>query len=1217
MKKSALILSALAAATVWALPPYGDENQPYDQLPGTLVTEHIAWANPLAGGKLRALVIIPYHLSREAIELRQRLDLDLTWVMTSGHEKWTSGYSEGGTATPILGVEAETVMARIVRERITDPSKEYDVILLAKVAWGAMSKEAQEGIRRRVENGTALVMITPDDSIPLAYDAAAEKAIFGSLPRNLPVRTYSDRTEMRKTYAAFPRERLEVAPCFVASAQMGKGRVIALDYGDIKCAKRASAIAPVHEERRLKRFHFDYDVYEFGYAAAIRAILFATGRLPATSAAIRVPERIERASLTRTSLALPVAGEVTIRRRLDLGRRAEVVFRKAVDGATALPVLPVGEYFADVIVRKDGKALDFAAASFTVTDALDVKTLTTRSDRYPAGTTIEGDFELTRSLGDGERVEVTAVDVWDRLVWRADAMPAKGRATGTFRIPVENPLCRLWDIYVTVSDGRGEIARRRTWVGVPNWTFDDYMGMHIFSVMPGAQDWKGYLYGEMMRKYGLNAAYTSILHDQPEFMEVNERTHLQSVCYSGHYGEAGNAKDSHATFKVANTNLDTAAAIDIIEAYLANGGQPLDPKEHPYRQHCLDAAEFNKKLDVYRYVGRFGTPHFCLTMENYQSGEFFGTENAGFAPRCTERFQEWCRKEYHGDLAALNREWNTDFKDWREVSGIMLVDAVLKDQTCRWLDFRYFMRREVWGGLFCALDKYIHQLCPGGYVGMGGHAQHDYTKYGGTVMTSGKLYVSQKENWEWQDAFECEMRQSMADDVGWWLGSQSSIRWTTDLNNPISRKRIPWAMLFMGLQGHDFENNLAGETFGGMSWTYPDYSGPLPFTKEITDEVQKLERGIGKLTLAAKPNRSPVAITWSPRNHYLSRLLVDQPRGFSGTWLSNVSLVDGAPNDALGLMNSIRMRPKVIRPEDTAQIAAKGFKVLILPYNKAMGEEEAKAVLSFVRGGGLVIADNEPGTYTQHGRRREQRLLAELFPTFDTVKGVRYGKGRAVYLAGLLNNYPDRMLQGNFKGADLVAGLISRYAGVTPPAELLDEKGESVRNVRFTEFDHDGARLLCYLRQHVGTMPNDIRRYTADFRGEYDVYDLYLGKYLGRHAKMELELDHYPKMLALMPAKLESATLACENKVVRGAEARFALDLALDRISAEFADAWHLTVTAPDGSDLEYYARNILSRGDRMRFSLPIALDAKTGRYVAKLTSAVTGITAECAFGVK
>ena len=1230
MKKAVMAsAAALAVAAVFALPHYGDENQAYDKMPGTLETPHVKWATPLAGGKIKALVVIPYNMVREAVELRQRIDLDMTVIQTAGKAKRSQGYREGGTATPIVGAEAEAVVDRIMKERLVDSKVRYDVIVLAKISWGVFKPAEKEAIVRRVKEGAALVWYEPngegDDYKALVGDVddAVRDEVFRGYPADVfPISFFRTQAEMKASYVGVNRWRVKKAPCRVLSSRLGKGRVVAFDFceeGGRSCPTVLGTVFNGGDANNAAPENcYDYTVYGYNFALAARAILVATGR-DAKALSLALPKKVDRKSLASSSLAVSAKGAAKalfeIRpRRAPHGAKPLFSAEADVSGGKAsfaLPNLPAGTYLAAVRLRDaKGAAVDFATESFEVSSDVSIS-VATKSDRYEASSTIEGTATLSRPLAAGERVVVSAVDTWGRLVARVDAK-ASGKSA-SFAIPVDQPLCRLWDIYAAVVDAAGEAAVAKTWVGIPNWVFDDYMTMLIFCPQPNSFDWKGDYNADLMRrKAGVNAVFTGILHDNPTLMECNERHHLQSVAYSGHYGETSNAKDSHASFREANTNIDTYAAVETLKAYIKRGCKPQDKKEFPYTQHCLDTVEFNRKIPVYKYVGKFGTPHYCLTAENYQSGEFYGTENSGFGPRCTKAFQEWCRREYGGDIGKLNAEWNTSYRGFDEVSGIMMVEAVLKDQTCRWLDFRYFMRSEVWGGLFLTFDKFIHTIDPHyGYAGMAGHAQHDYSKYRGPHMTSGKLYISQKDNWEWTDAFESEIRQSFADDKGWWLGSQSSIRWTCDLNNPISRKRIPWAMLFMGLQGFDYENGLAGETLGGMTWTYADYSDVLPYTAEIAEEVFKLERGIGKLAIASRPWRSPVAIDWSPRNHYLSRLLPEQPRGFSGSWLYNVSLIDGAPNDALCMMNSLRMRPKVVAPEDVASLAKKGFKTLWLPYNKGMSEEEAADILEFVRKGGLVIADNEPATYTQHGRKRDSRLLKELFPDFSRVTVTPCGKGHAVYLAGKLNCYPNRMLEGNFAGSDLVDEVIRKYAGTRPSVGMTGKDSLPVRNVRFAEFDRAGTRLVGFLRKHVGAMPNDSETYALDFGGEYDVYDLTRDcAYLGRHAKMDLAIDHYAKMLALVPTKVLSAKLSAKG-ADRGGKIEIGLAIKTERSAKDLADAWHLEVFGPDGAELEFYRNNYVVDGDSLALALPVALDAAKGSYRVVMTSAVSGVRAE------
>ena len=85
---------------------------------------------------------------------------------------------------------------------------------------------------------------------------------------------------------------------------------------------------------------------------------------------------------------------------------------------------------------------------------------------------------------------------------------------------------------------QGEVDRRTIWVGLPNWNFDDYFVPLIFSTSPD-HDWKGYLYTEQARKYGINGANVYLIYGYTDLYEKYERAHLQSISYAEHLGENG------------------------------------------------------------------------------------------------------------------------------------------------------------------------------------------------------------------------------------------------------------------------------------------------------------------------------------------------------------------------------------------------------------------------------------------------------------------------------------------------------------------------------------------------------------------------------------------------------------------------------------------------------------------------------------------------------
>jgi len=146
---------------LFATPPYGDPNQPYDHLPGTRETYHVKGLKLLSGGQLKVLFIIPFSSSREVVELAQRLDLDYTVIMNAGRSSWARGGGGGGAEpTTLMGVEADAVLEKIASQRL-NLSLHYDEIVIGKVSWEVIPKKYRILILKHVEWGTGLTYVSP------------------------------------------------------------------------------------------------------------------------------------------------------------------------------------------------------------------------------------------------------------------------------------------------------------------------------------------------------------------------------------------------------------------------------------------------------------------------------------------------------------------------------------------------------------------------------------------------------------------------------------------------------------------------------------------------------------------------------------------------------------------------------------------------------------------------------------------------------------------------------------------------------------------------------------------------------------------------------------------------------------------------------------------------------------------------------------------------
>jgi hypothetical protein len=901
-----------------------------------------------------------------------------------------------------------------------------------------------------------------------------------------------------------------------------------------------------------------------------------------------------------------------------------------------IPMLRRGSYLVDLrVLNGAGKVLDFASQAFRVENPLQVVSISSDRDSYARDDTITGWVQLTGRLESGQWVQVRVVDSWERTVFKAPLHINSWSQGGNFTIPVNNPISNLWDIQAVICDADGDVDAKKRTVGIPQQEYQDYYWGTIFCVAPG-ENWKGSMYAERGRDFGLLGHFSCLIYDRHHELEAVERANMQNLMFTEHMGQAGNAKAHRGPWD-EEFSESCMGELSLMLRHTADTGELPDTETFPYKNDqgawTHDADWLSHKMRGYAKAAKYGTPFHTLTGENYLSGDMPGVDqpNSCFCPLCTKRFQSWCRREYEDDLSALNADWGTDFTAWDQIRGIMRTKAEEDDQRPRWVAFRHFMRTEVWTQSFIDWTDALRRFIPGARTGRVGHDHFDFSRFR-NHMTSSKIYNLQEHNDELQVMVPQELLQSFSGDQSILYGASAMLRWMHDHRTPQRQFRLPWKMLFMGFKGFDWERCLTTNTLGGESPFTPDFSAPMPFFKNISDQVLYLQRGVGKLANTAQPLRSPVAILWSPWNDYISRL--SRPGGtgvdgqssekypFSGSWLYNTSYDFGAHHDCLALLKSIRIRGTFVAPEDVieGELERRGFKALMLPYSKGMSVEEAAAIRRFVENGGLVIADNTPGIYSRFGRPLEESRLADLFPDMGGNSVISVGKGHAAYVHEQICGYLQRMEACDRAGSDEVASLLSEYAGITTPVELIDDRGVSRRDTLMPVYLHGSATYVGMLR-HEGSDGKTTAPTTMEFTRKYHVWDVLQKKYLGCVDKAHVDLDMYPKFFALLPAKpVEIALTPSPEKVLQGETVRITGTISFAAGSADeiasMGQVVHARTYSPEGHEIECFRDNIVFAGAAFEILLPISYSEPVGIYTLKTEHPVTGLESQVSFEV-
>jgi hypothetical protein len=878
-----------------------------------------------------------------------------------------------------------------------------------------------------------------------------------------------------------------------------------------------------------------------------------------------------------------------------------------------------GNYFVGLrLLDNEKRVIDFASKSLRIEDPLQIKKIELDKDTYLSGEIIHGTVVFSQSLTDGQKTIVKAVDTWGRVVKQGEVVINKNKTGGEFSISVEQPLSRLWDIVCEIEDPNGLIDKAVKWVGLPNWNFNEFICMEWLGPVP-YHDFKGRYVTASMRRFGQNAGVSELIYGAVDEFELFERAKIANVFYAEHLGQR-DAEPSWGGPAVMNKEFSGSCLSEFsrMARCIADTGKFPDPKDYPYNSKnewgWMNAKWFNDNVEK-RYLasGMFGSPFYMLNSENSLCGEGGGRENSCFCPLCTTRFQEWCRKAYGDDVKKLNDEWGSKFQSFGEVRGILIKDAVEENQLPRWVDFRYFMRSYVFTQFHIDWTDMIRHYAPLAKTADGALDNFDYTRLRDHLTSCGANGASD------MGGVKMELHQSFSGDTSYILAEGNTLRWDPEFRTPRDNVRYPWKYLFLGCKGLKIGME-PGDKLGGQNYLTADFSEPLPFFKNISDEIRLMQKGAGTLVLTAKPVRSKVAILWSPYNHYISRLFPFQDNGFTGGSHANVSVGGGAIEDCLMLMQSLRIRPTFVGPQDveTLELEKQGYMALILPYSRGVSLAEAEAIKKFVSAGGLVIADNEPGTCTEHGRVLKEGRLKDLFPVMDKKNLVKYGKGTALYLAGELNGYAARLTRCNYTGSDSVAIALKECAEVQPLVELVNHKGLPRRDTMMGLFAQGSVTIVGLMRQ-MESEGKEESPTTMLLQQAYHIWDIREKRYCGFADRLNISLDLYPKCYALLPSNPSVISVEVENPKVRQGETltmKVQVKFEGNKDIDSMGQVVHVEVLGPDLNVKECYSHNVVFSGRQFVVKLPVSYSERPGRYSVVLEHAITGTKAETSFDI-
>src|SRR5215813_10573973 len=416
------------------------------------------------------------------------------------------------------------------------------------------------------------------------------------------------------------------------------------------------------------------------------------------------------------------------------------------------------------------------------------------------------------------------------------------------------------------------------------------------------------------------------------------------------------------------------------------------------------------------------------------------------SPHSLAGFRAWLRGRY-GTLAALNRQWGSSHRSWDAVIPDGTTEAMQRaDQNySSWSDFKEWMDVAFARALQVGADA-VHSVDPTAYVAIEGAQQPGWGGYD-YARLSAVLDVIEP----YSIGGNVELIRS--------LSPRTIILTTANAQGSQEKHRV-WRELLHGSRGlilWDAKSEFV-RSDGRLG---PRGLDAEPYFTEI-------RRGAGALVINSERPLAPIAVLYSQRSLRLEWMDEQRPKGKAWTKRSASSDEDGPlrwRRESLSRLLEDLGRPyRFVTSEEVERgdLAKRGYRVLILSHALSLGDQEARAVQTFVEHGGVLMADGGPGVYDEHGRRLSTLRLPDFFgpPIVGLITERRFGRGRAIYVNADMTRYSRDRLTAQEPELYRTMGRILESALGAPEFRITGPLGQPVIGVETQAFRNGAVTLL-------------------------------------------------------------------------------------------------------------------------------------------------------------
>ncbi len=1174
-------------------------------------TKHVNWARPFAGKKPKVLVVCRGKGGiRDAVEVAERFEMDL-------HTNFIAGiWQLGGFCTVLNEKDCYSELTGKLS------NNQYDSIVVSSDIWKYLPDICRKSLLNQVKNGSGLVLIAPEStpaelaekfSLPKnckriygAWKSAKDHSISAGIPfEALPATAalpYSTSGQVLATVAGKP---------LIAAFDFGKGRVVAASWS-VAGRKRQGyfdkysrrVILPMMLYTGVGDAKYNYWEYQISLLARM---IYWTARVPFSIEGRQMEVR------SGSDLTLVLTGKKPGKVKLDLTIRDKfyrVEQQKTLDvelkpGSNTVnipftkPALS-GIHFADLIVRSSKGTEWWGTTAFKTESRVSLVKLITENKVWNKSDIFKCSVELSKP-GQAQ-VELSLYDSFGNEFAKTTKTVQGIKAD--LEVPLKNCQALVFEAHAKVIEANVTISEKRerfTFYGAPDarimqiafgWPTLSMRGIHRFLMKP-----------YFSRLQTLGATSLKLFRTDIEY-EIMAARELGFPIVASNTPISSGGKFPYDRNKKINSKFDLV------------------------RKPCLSANGFKDKLEEVSSTEQWTEKYGVLYRGGPDEANSIRKWDGCFSPDCRHALRDWLKLQY-GSLANLNRSWQTNYSDWKQVVAMTAEEAKKHSSFAPWVDhltFNDWNRADAISRIVKGVKRVNPKLL---------------------YALSGTQETMAFNAWDWyllMQSLEAVESYSGEQTIQQRCFFKGRLVWNGWLGYDRDFDYLNWKILNYLIQGATGFNVYSGAFYVNPDYTFPDSA------KDLKRALDKYKNGPAEAIINSSLITYPVAFLYSPASvkvNWILGLKDDAVESIHG--LNNILRDSGLDYDYIAyrqLENSNLLREK--------------YKALFLPVCTAVSDQEMVKIRAFVANGGILVADMMAGAFDQHGKPRTVNLLDKVFgisrnkSTFvkeevtlagkfnvkvkcfetgiNTTSGQalasinykdkkypaviinKFGKGTAIYFAcGLPAAYGNwqvmRYFKNNLEKAQNIRTLItSPLAGVGIKARVKIEnaKGESLKAAYICMKENGPARILGVVRDFTQAKNIDAKtnKWTVKLSNNWHIYDLLERKYIG--FGREFSYDFGPvtqSAFSLLPYKVNRLELKTSKS-----DRQIKIEITVDAETKKYADhIFRVTVLNPDGQSNPAFSKMLFANGGRLTYSFPVPLNAAKGAWTIKVVDALSG----------